>query len=227
MLYRNDGKGNFEDARVPTGIAALTAAVTGFGTDWFDYDNDGWLDLFVANGAVNVIESQRGQPNPVPHEEPALSQLWHRTLRRRERRRRSCVRARRDQPGRRLRRHRQRWRHRHRGHDERRSGSPAAESGNVREITGSTSRCRTRPATALALALELESNAPASPRCGAACTRTEATCRRATSASHVGLGSSTGIGSVIVQWVDGTRERWTNVAADNSLRSDGERDKSQ
>ena len=36
------------------GLAAPTAAFTGFGTDWFDYDNDGWLDLFVANGAVNM-----------------------------------------------------------------------------------------------------------------------------------------------------------------------------
>jgi enediyne biosynthesis protein E4 len=63
-LYRNDGQGNFEDARVQTGLAAPTAAFTGFGTDWFDYDNDGWLDLFVANGAVNIIEAQRGQPLP-------------------------------------------------------------------------------------------------------------------------------------------------------------------
>jgi enediyne biosynthesis protein E4 len=63
-LYVNDGKGNFEDARVRAGLAAPTAAYTGFGTDWFDYDNDGLLDLFVANGAVNVIESQRGQPVP-------------------------------------------------------------------------------------------------------------------------------------------------------------------
>jgi hypothetical protein len=63
-LYVNDGKGNFEDARVRAGLAAPTAAFTGFGTDWFDYDNDGWLDLFVANGAVNVIEAQRGQKAP-------------------------------------------------------------------------------------------------------------------------------------------------------------------
>ena len=53
-LYVNDGHGNFEDVRTRTGLAAPTAAFTGFGTDWFDYDNDGWLDLFVANGAVNV-----------------------------------------------------------------------------------------------------------------------------------------------------------------------------
>ena len=50
--------------RTKAGLAAPTAAFTGFGTDWFDYDNDGWLDLFVANGAVNVIESLRGHPRP-------------------------------------------------------------------------------------------------------------------------------------------------------------------
>jgi enediyne biosynthesis protein E4 len=64
VLYANDGQGVFEDARVRTGLARPTAAFTGFGTDWFDYDNDGWLDLFVANGAVNIIEAQRGQPSP-------------------------------------------------------------------------------------------------------------------------------------------------------------------
>jgi hypothetical protein len=64
VLYRNDGHGNFEDARVATGVASLTATFTGFGTEWVDYDNDGWLDLFVANGAVNTIAAQRGQPSP-------------------------------------------------------------------------------------------------------------------------------------------------------------------
>jgi hypothetical protein len=63
-LYVNDGHGNFDDGRARAGLAAPTAASTGFGTDWLDYDNDGRLDLFVANGAVNVIESQRGQPRP-------------------------------------------------------------------------------------------------------------------------------------------------------------------
>ena len=64
MLYVNDGRGNFDDARARTGLAPLTAAFTGFGTDWIDYDNDGWPDLFVANGAVNIVEAQRGQPSP-------------------------------------------------------------------------------------------------------------------------------------------------------------------
>jgi hypothetical protein len=64
VLYVNDGHGNFDDARARVGLARFTAAFTGFGTDWIDYDNDGWPDLFVANGAVNIVESQRGQPAP-------------------------------------------------------------------------------------------------------------------------------------------------------------------
>jgi hypothetical protein len=63
-LYVNDGQGLFVDARVRTGVAAPTAAYTGFGTDWFDYDSDGWLDVFVANGAVQMLPRQRGQPRP-------------------------------------------------------------------------------------------------------------------------------------------------------------------
>jgi hypothetical protein len=63
-MYVNDGTGNFEDARVRAGLAASTAEMTGFGTNWLDYDNDGRLDLIVVDGAVNVIERLRGQPVP-------------------------------------------------------------------------------------------------------------------------------------------------------------------
>jgi enediyne biosynthesis protein E4 len=75
VLYRNDGATGFEDVRVPAGLAAPTASSTGFGTEWLDYDNDGWLDLFVTNGGVNVIESQRGQPSPFRMK----NQLFHNT----------------------------------------------------------------------------------------------------------------------------------------------------
>jgi len=75
VLYVNDGRGNFEDARVRSGLGALTAAFTGFGTDWIDYDNDGWPDLFVANGAVNIVEALRGQPSPYR----MRNQLFHNT----------------------------------------------------------------------------------------------------------------------------------------------------
>ena len=53
-VYRNDGRGFFEDATVEAGLGAPSWSFTGFGTSWIDYDNDGWLDLIVANGSVHV-----------------------------------------------------------------------------------------------------------------------------------------------------------------------------
>jgi enediyne biosynthesis protein E4 len=73
VLYSNDGTGNFEDARTRAELGRATAAMTGFGTGWFDYDHDGWLDLFVANGAVNIVEALRGEPNPFRQR----NQLFH------------------------------------------------------------------------------------------------------------------------------------------------------
>ena len=51
-LYRNDGGGNFTDISYQAGIAEPTIPFLGWGTAFFDYDNDGWLDLFVVNGHV-------------------------------------------------------------------------------------------------------------------------------------------------------------------------------
>ena len=51
-LYRNEGGGNFTDISYRAGIAEVTIPFLGWGTGFLDYDNDGWLDLFVANGHV-------------------------------------------------------------------------------------------------------------------------------------------------------------------------------
>jgi enediyne biosynthesis protein E4 len=51
-LYRNDGSGNFTDTSYQDGIAEPTVPFLGWGTAFFDYDNDGWLDLFEVNGHV-------------------------------------------------------------------------------------------------------------------------------------------------------------------------------
>ncbi len=50
-LFRND-KGTFEDVTDSIGLGASTLSHSGWGAKWIDYDNDGWLDLFVAQGHV-------------------------------------------------------------------------------------------------------------------------------------------------------------------------------
>ncbi|HYN22533.1 MAG TPA: CRTAC1 family protein [Thermoanaerobaculia bacterium] len=56
-LYVNDGTGMFEDRSTETGAAQGSLPFTSFGTAWLDYDNDGRLDLFIANGAVRIQET--------------------------------------------------------------------------------------------------------------------------------------------------------------------------
>lgn len=72
-LYRNNGKGQFDDATIEFNLAQASFLSTGFGVSWFDYDNDGWLDLFMANGAVTLLPTLRGQPYPF-HQR---NQLFH------------------------------------------------------------------------------------------------------------------------------------------------------
>jgi hypothetical protein len=51
-LWHNDGKGSFDEVSDQAGITIPTREVLSFGGGFFDYDNDGWLDLFIANGHV-------------------------------------------------------------------------------------------------------------------------------------------------------------------------------
>jgi hypothetical protein len=72
-FYVNDGRGVFEERGVPSGLAALTVAQTGFGTAWIDFDNDGRLDLLTVNGAVQAIESLARIHDPFPlHQQKRL-----------------------------------------------------------------------------------------------------------------------------------------------------------
>jgi hypothetical protein len=213
VLYKNDGAGNFEDARVQTGIAAITANVTGFGTDWFDYDNDGWLDLFVANGAVNIIESERGEPNPLRMK----NQLFHNTGKGR------FVDASRQGGA---------------AFDRAEIGRGAAfgdidndgdtdivvttNGGPVRLLLNQGTpghhwvdvALRDSPGNRFGIGARVAIERAGKP----ALWRRVHTDGSYLSASdirtHVGLGPSSEIGGVLVQWGDGTRERWTHPKAD-------------
>ncbi len=48
-LYRNRGDGNFDEVTLEAGLGRNTSYV-GWGTGFFDFDNDGWKDLFLVNG---------------------------------------------------------------------------------------------------------------------------------------------------------------------------------
>ena len=62
-VFRSDRTGQFEDATAQFGLLQPTFGNTGFGTQWFDYDNDGFLDLFIANGAVTLPDSGEKLPS--------------------------------------------------------------------------------------------------------------------------------------------------------------------
>jgi len=76
-LYVNDGKGWFDDRSFELGVASATSSFTGFGTAFFDYDNDGWLDILIANGEVKTIEAlaRAGDPYPLGQHKVLLHNL--------------------------------------------------------------------------------------------------------------------------------------------------------
>lgn len=58
-LYVNDGKGMFDDHSFQSGLAKATSPYTIFPIGFLDYDNDGWLDIFFAGGAVIDLEARK------------------------------------------------------------------------------------------------------------------------------------------------------------------------
>ena len=76
-LYVNLGHALFEDRTRETGLGMPGRRFTGFGTLFFDYDNDGWLDLFVANGAVQLLPDLLRRTDSFPLGQP--DQLFRNT----------------------------------------------------------------------------------------------------------------------------------------------------
>jgi enediyne biosynthesis protein E4 len=69
ILYRNDGKGNFDDVTIRSGLGVETRYV-GWGAGLVDLDNDGAPDLFVVTGSV-YPEVERSLP-AYPYRTPRL-----------------------------------------------------------------------------------------------------------------------------------------------------------
>jgi hypothetical protein len=72
-LFRNDGGMSFTDVSYTSGIAPSTTPYVGWGDAFFDFDNSGWLDLFMVNGHV-YPQMDTAEAGP-KYREPAL--LFH------------------------------------------------------------------------------------------------------------------------------------------------------
>jgi hypothetical protein len=72
-LYKNRGSESFADVAYANGVAQATRLLSGWGLKFFDYDNDGQIDLLLANGHPDdMIENYSTQ---VKYKEPLL--LFH------------------------------------------------------------------------------------------------------------------------------------------------------
>jgi hypothetical protein len=75
-LFVNDGSATFEEQSTRLGVRRPSLPYTGFGAAWFDYDNDGWLDILAVNGDVNQdVKHLNRKDDPFPLGQ--RNQLFH------------------------------------------------------------------------------------------------------------------------------------------------------
>ena len=80
-LFQNTGKGNFREVTSESGMREASLKMSGFGAGLYDFDNDGWKDLFVSGGHVQstILNGQRvDEPNAV-FRNPGASGKWTRS----------------------------------------------------------------------------------------------------------------------------------------------------
>jgi hypothetical protein len=73
-LYENTGKGTFRDVTTSSGMRSESMSMAGYGSAFYDFDNDGWKDLFVTRGHVESLPvpgADIDQYNTVFHNEGA------------------------------------------------------------------------------------------------------------------------------------------------------------
>jgi enediyne biosynthesis protein E4 len=72
-IYHNDGDGAFSYRSLQTGLATISAASSGWGVGFVDFDNDGWKDVFVAQS--HVMDNVEKIDPTMHYKEPPLLAL--------------------------------------------------------------------------------------------------------------------------------------------------------
>ena len=217
-LFRNDGHANFSEVTADAGLRDATVPLTGFGADWFDYDNDGRLDLFIANGAVAIEAKQLGTAWPFQQ----TNQLFHN-----------------EGPGKRFTDMTVRagpageWRGVGRGaafgdldNDGRMDVVVTNNNGPLRLLLNQSDRRQhwlevrlegvkcNRMGLGAKVAIVRKGQNPVWRRC-----HTDGSyCSASDSRVHFGLGVYPGLEAVLVQWPHGALERWENIRADQQIK---------
>jgi enediyne biosynthesis protein E4 len=75
VVFHNDGKGAFSAQELEAGFGAISGNVSGWGVGLEDFDNDGWKDVFVAQG--HVFDNVQRYDNSLTYREPPLLALNH------------------------------------------------------------------------------------------------------------------------------------------------------
>lgn len=60
-MFQNTGKGSFREVTTESGMREASLRMSGYGVGFYDFDNDGWKDLFVSGGHVQSVPLP-GQP---------------------------------------------------------------------------------------------------------------------------------------------------------------------
>ena len=211
---RDRGVRRSERAFGPRSVAA--SPYTGFGTAWFDFDNDGWLDILTVNGAIagHRGAARANDPFPLRPAEAVVPQSRQRAVRGRHRAGRRGVPVVGGRPRRGVRRHRQRRRHRRAGR-QRYAGRVRLLINNVRQPQplggvearrGADAARHARRAGRDRAERRVDALAPGAGR------------RQLCSANDprvlVGLGDSAEAPRVRVRWPGGRVEEWPDVAID-------------
>ena len=208
-VFRNLGRGLFSDVTYPSHAGVISAPLSGWSMGIFDFDNDGWKDVFVAAGDVQdntelLSSGKSRQQNLLMLNDGrgAFRGAFDRTGR--------------TEPRSRVRRFRPRWAGGRRGHPPQRAARPAPQHHGRRQPLARASTRRHARATATASARASPSGAAALTQVNHVTTSTGYACSSEL-AVHFGLGRSTHADSIEIEWPSGSRQTLTNVAADSFL----------